>query len=410
MLSSRAYYGNRRSRARLIRGILLIFFLWTFFDLIRVHRNLVRHHEEVPHTLATPNSKVFLTSIHWNNEKVLREYWNNAVVNLTEAIGVDNVYISIYESGSWDDSKGALRDLETRLDDLGARHTIVMNATTHKDENRQKPGSSGWIKDSSGKQRLRRIPYLSEQRNRALQPLYDLAEETGEQFDLVIHMNDVVFSTDDIFRLMQTNGGEYAAACALDFSKPPNFYDTFALRDSDGYETLMQTWPYFRSSASRNALKHNVPVPVSSCWNGIVVMDASPFYRTNNPLRFRGITDTLANFHVEGSECCLIHADNPLSVTKGVWLNPAVRVGYNGPAYKAVHRNGGDDWLSSFDIVVGLWINRIKRRATFTWMQNWRISRRVATWKSLSKGNEEKGAFCLINEMQVLADNGWAHI
>ena len=70
-------------------------------------------------------------------------------------------------------------------------------------------------------------------------------------------------------RLLATRGGDYAAACSLDFSKPPAFYDTFALRDSEGYAAVMQSWPYFRSRASRDALKASQPVPVTSCWNGI---------------------------------------------------------------------------------------------------------------------------------------------
>jgi hypothetical protein len=73
----------------------------------------------------------------------------------------------------------------------------------------------------------------------------------------------------DVLNLLNTNGGDYAAACSLDFSNPPFYYDTFALRDSEGHEPVMQSWPYFRSRKSRHALKSNMPVPVSSCWNGM---------------------------------------------------------------------------------------------------------------------------------------------
>lgn len=69
---------------------------------------------------------------------------------------------------------------------------------------------------------------------------------------------------------MNTNGGDYAAACSLDFAKPPSFYDTFALRDIEGHKHVMQTWPYFRAGGSRYALANNFDaVPVTSCWNGI---------------------------------------------------------------------------------------------------------------------------------------------
>lgn len=74
---------------------------------------------------------------------------------------------------------------------------------------------------------------------------------------------------DDFYTLLDTNQGSYAAACALDFAKPPAFYDTFALRDSEGNEAMMQTWPYFRGRASRRAMERNEIVPVKSCWNSM---------------------------------------------------------------------------------------------------------------------------------------------
>jgi hypothetical protein len=52
----------------------------------------------------------------------------------------------------------------------------------------------------------------------------------------------------------------------------------------------------------------------------MVVFDAAPFYggpgddgHIKAPLRFRGISDSLAKYHLEASECCLIHFDNPLT-------------------------------------------------------------------------------------------------
>ena len=73
----------------------------------------------------------------------------------------------------------------------------------------------------------------------------------------------------DVWTLLDTNSGNYAAACSLDFSKPPKFYDTFALRDIKGHERLMMTYPYFRSRESRSAMVSHRPVPVQSCWNGM---------------------------------------------------------------------------------------------------------------------------------------------
>lgn len=93
-------------------------------------------------------------------------------------------------------------------------------------------------------------------------------------------------------------------------------------------------------------------------------MLAGPFL-TDPPLRFRGIPDSLAQFHLEGSECYLIHADNPLSTHKGIYINPLVRVGYSDPAYAAVHPTS--NWLSPVRILWGLWMNRLRRWTSSTW-------------------------------------------
>ena len=138
-------------------------------------------------------------------------------------------------------------------------------------------------------------------------------------------------------------------------------------------------------------------------------MPAAPFVSASNPLQFRAIDDSLARHHLEGSECCLIHADNPLSQTFGVYLNPHVRVGYNLDAYEATHPASSGAWVSTLDIFLGLWKNRVKRWTVFT-LEGTVMRWRVARWKKERPENNEPGIFCLINEMQVLAENGWAHV
>lgn len=360
-------------------------------------------------TMRKPAEKIFIASIHWNNEEVLRSHWVPAIVALVKHLGPENVYVSVQESGSWDDSKGALRWLDDELAAIQVRRKILLDETTHTDEINKPPVSTGWINTPRGKLELRRIPYLSRLRNLVLQPMHEL-HEAGEQFDKVLFLNDVVFTTNDILSLMNTRGGEYAAACALDFAKPPKFYDTFALRDSEGNDVLMTTWPYFRSRASRSAVKASKPVPVKSCWNGIAVMDAAPFYNTTQPLSFRGVPDSLAELHLEGSECCLVHAENPLSRSEGVWLNTNVRVGYSGSAYNAVNSAAGDSWVSVRAILWGSWENRLLRWFTTSFFKERIVSRRVSWWEAKNQGHSEIGRFCLINEMQILVWNGWAHV
>lgn len=144
-------------------------------------------------------------------------------------------------------------------------------------------------------------------------------------------------------------------------------------------------------------------------------MDASPFYNSaTRLLRFRGASDSLADFHLEGSECCLIHTDNPLSASKGVWLNPSVRVGYSAQAYDAVHlkSNRANAWVGTASVVHGSWENRILRWLTTTRFEDWTVSNRIQHWRrsATHESKEESGAACLVNEMQVLVSNGWAHI
>ena len=145
------------------------------------------------------------------------------------------------------------------------------------------------------------------------------------------------------------------------------------------------------------------------------MMDASPFYDSAaQPLRFRGTSDSLAQFHLEASECCLIHTDNPLSASKGVWLNPNVRVAYSADAYKAVHPGGtkANTWVGAASAVHGSWENRVLRWLTTTWFDKSTVSSRMRNWRASAahESRVETGTACLVNEMQVLVSNGWAHV
>lgn len=189
---------------------------------------------------------------------------------------------------------------------------------------------------------------------------------------------------------------------------------------------MQMTWPFFRSHESRRAMISHRPVPVSSCWNGIVIMDTAPFYATP-PLQFRGIPDSLAASHLEGSESCLVHADHrlvsPATADHGVWLNPNVRVAYSTAAYATV---ASRSWLSPLQISLGLWQNRFRRWLTTVWIKESIVRRRVTAWMRQTRVPPEKqtynifadpeegervepGWFCLVNEMQLLVKNGWRH-
>ncbi|KAG9193932.1 hypothetical protein G6011_03967 [Alternaria panax] len=221
---------------QLLLPVIILFHVFEVAQILRCHSS------PVDEFVTRRSERVYIASIHWNNEKILRSHWNDAVIALADALGRENVFITIYESGSWDDSKGALSELDTALAVRDIRRNIILSQTTHLDEISVTETGSGWIDTPRGRRELRRIPYLSRLRNWTLLPLQELARQ-GEQFDTVLFLNDVVFNADDVFRLLSTNDGDFAAACSLDFHHPPQLYDTFALRDAEGHEPLMQTWP-----------------------------------------------------------------------------------------------------------------------------------------------------------------------
>ena len=398
---------RRSSRNRYIRASILLFFVIFIVDIFlhTSHRSATSHQPSTTLVPSIASDRIFLASIHWNNAAVLSSNWTSSLLSLTDKLGPENVYVSILESGSWDESKKILKELDQALEQQGVNKTVILRSSTHKDE-LEKPMGDGWIETPRGGRELRRIPYLSHLRNEVMEPLQQ-ETDLNRSYGHVVWINDVVFTAEDVIELLNTRDGNYAAACSLDFAKPPAYYDTFALRDSEGDEAVTSTFPYFRSKDSRSAIQRGMPVPVQSCWNGIVSFDAEPWTGIDK-LEFRGVPDSLASYHLEGSECCLIHADNPLTTSRGVWINPHVRVGYKSEAYEVVHDS--DRWPASGSALWGIWRNRVARWVTTTRLKKRLVEKRLNDWGRQDKSRFEKGKLCLINEMQVLVENGWAHV
>jgi len=379
--------------------------------------------------------KLYIASIHWNDAEILSSHWIPALLDLVREYGKENLFISILESGSWDEAKDLLRSLDSLLGALGVERSIVLEDGTREDDIAKGPGDGeegkkGWVWGTRGKMEMRRVPYLAAARNRAMMPLKELGMREGEGrrvFEKVVWLNDVIFTVrplyttspkcpqdlhglqaDQVTTLLATRNGSYAATCALDFSVANKLYDSFAVRDSLGLPALTLLWPYFASPTSRSAILNYAPTPVRSCWNGLVIFDSAPFY---SGLEFRGIDDSLAQKHVEASECCLIHSDNVLSGEegKGVWINPNVRVAYNPEANGKV--NGEGEWPTSYGKVGGVWANRwhLTTGWYLRWKEKWVVDRAVKRWAD-EEGGREEGKWCLADSMQVLVDNGWAHI
>jgi hypothetical protein len=200
----------------------------------------------------------------------------------------------------------------------------------------------------NGQPRVKRMTYLSEVRNHLLRPLENDGPQDGQvnytstKFDRILFLNDIYFKPIDAVHLLfstnldsSTGIADYDVACAADFVSAVMFYDSFVVRDYEGYGMGLMFFPWFTSKGdaiSRNdVLAEKDAVRVKSCWGGMVSFAAAPFQHQNEtalaPMRFRHQKE----LYWEASECCLINADlaaRTLEETK-IFLNPYIRVAYD---------------------------------------------------------------------------------
>jgi hypothetical protein len=193
-LPSRSRSRTTRPWRRLILPLILTFYILEALHLAFHDPPVRRVH---PSTPPAENSlpRIFIASIHRNNEWILRGYWNEALLNLVRYFGPQNVYVSLYESGSLDETKEALRELDVRLEAYHVPRSIVLDDHDQVEEVSRYPNTTepGWIWTKNGRNELRRIPYLANLRNEVMESLY-AQQEKGEVYDLVLWLNDVVFT------------------------------------------------------------------------------------------------------------------------------------------------------------------------------------------------------------------------
>ncbi|KXH67357.1 hypothetical protein CSAL01_10696, partial [Colletotrichum salicis] len=109
---------RRLLRSRTFRNIALLLTLYILLDALRYQRRITSAPRHDP-TRPRRAERVYIAGMHYNDASLVRTHWNKAVLDLVEALGRDNVYVSVYESGSWDDTKAALRELDGVLGKRG---------------------------------------------------------------------------------------------------------------------------------------------------------------------------------------------------------------------------------------------------------------------------------------------------
>lgn len=393
--SRRSYVHYLRRLPRLLAPRRLPFTLIAIASLVLIYTALFNPSYTNPPPFAIPQDERVFIAANIVDADLIQGAWGKAIGDLVDLIGPERTYVSVFG--------GPTEALQEFQKELPCNFSIVSEALQPIDLN-----TIPHVRLAAGEDRIKRIAYLAEVRNRALLPLDDL----NVQFDKILFLNDVIFDPKEAARLLfATNtvserehgsgktSTNYRAACAVDFISPFKFYDTFATRDLEGYGMGVPFFPYFadvgKAESRKDILAGKDSVRVKSCWGGMVAFDARFFqkrlpkpdndagdwkYKVSEgeeedegqykgvevPVKFRSDESTFW----DASECCLIHADiehyeplkPPVNYTSpsdvGIFVNPYVRVAYDTktfawlPAVKRIERSfspihGMINWLAS---------------------------------------------------------------
>ncbi|KAL6053415.1 Cryptococcal mannosyltransferase 1-domain-containing protein [Balamuthia mandrillaris] len=212
------------------------------------------------------------------------------------------IYLSIYESGSRDETPLWLALMGVELENLGVPHRIISEPTEERGLD------------------MHRIEFLAQVRNKALEPLYDGPEG---YYDQVLFINDVFFKAEDALRLLIY---ETDMSCGLDFNYNGDrdhavFYDSWVSRDIAGNPFIPTDFTLdVEDPISNQRLHQGKAFPVFCCWNGIAAIKAEWFYRG---IRFRrgyfqsrlqqdeknNFLPQAVNLECSASECTLLCLD-----------------------------------------------------------------------------------------------------
>ncbi|BGP40150.1 hypothetical protein JCM10449v2_004108 [Rhodotorula kratochvilovae] len=265
--------------------------------------------------------KYFFAINLYNSFDIIPDLFSN-MFKVSAILGFQNVFVSVYENGSRDQTKALLRLFDALARSVGLRVVIRTSLRTRGAFNH-------------------RIEYLAEVRNAALAPLWELREAEGEVFDSIIFMNDVLPCVDDLLELVwQSRRQNAGITCGSDYIfhdevGQPVFYDNWVARDMNG--TALENAPFeavFRDMESSHRFQRHLPVQVQSCWNGIAVLDPAPFY-AHPHVKFR--MAKLSAGECSASECSLICNDYWNAGYGRIIMIPRVKLAYDKQVWDIVH-------------------------------------------------------------------------
>jgi hypothetical protein len=357
------------------------------------------------------HEKVFIAAIlHDPGGELISGAWGRNVLELIDLVGVNNSFLSIYESDSGPEAGIALDKFRHEVD---CQNELISEPTLPLDK------LQTYVLPN-GDDAVKRIAYLAAARNRALEPLKVL-----EPYDRVLYLNDVIFDPVEAAQLLFATNinadsrAEYGAACAMDFRYPFLYYDTFATRDAEGYSIGVPVYPFFSAAGDRQSRTDMVErtdhVRVKSCWGGMVAFDARLFQPTSmaqtstdaeqqqspSTVQFRSETE----LGWEYSECCLIHADiqnlnttsagaeKPLSTA--IYMNPYIRTAYDKWTFYLLDATARlERFLFPFHVLIDDYVG-------LPWFNERRTYEKQPIWKNVWSGNNRSRA--------LLEGDNWEH-
>lgn len=161
------------------------------------------------------NKTVFFAANLFDNANILAD-WVEQLLHVVSAFRLrSGIFVSLFENGSVDLTKGFLASLDIGLTLMGVPHHIELDHSPFVDFE---------------KERINRIDKLQKIRNTAMRPLYEHLEK-GKTYDRVFFLNDVLFCAWDVFEVLHQSFKQAAdITCPLDVSRRSSslrFYDTW---------------------------------------------------------------------------------------------------------------------------------------------------------------------------------------
>ena len=156
------------------------------------------HNQKIRRDLAAQQHKYFFAINLYNSFDVIPDIFAT-LFRVAAVLGYHNVFVSIYENGSSDQTKSMLKIFDALARSVGLRIIIRTSMRTRGQFNH-------------------RIEYLAEVRNAAMVPLHELRDNQNEVFDSIIFMNDVLPCVDDLLELIwQSRKQNAGITCASDY-------------------------------------------------------------------------------------------------------------------------------------------------------------------------------------------------